>query len=62
MVEIIDDFKFESDEQFYIKLSLVDGAKTQSHDVMLGRIFLMEISILNDDGFHYKLYYSQTFV
>ncbi len=49
-IEILDDTQFEPDEQFYIRLCLMDGAKSQSIDVMLGRIFVMEITILNDDG------------
>ena len=49
-IEILDDTQFKPDEQFYIRLCLMDGAKSQSIDVMLGRIFVMEITILNDDG------------
>ena len=49
-VEILDDTQFEPDEQFYIRLCLIDEAKSRSVDVMLGRIFVMEITILNDDG------------
>ncbi len=49
-LEIIDDTQYEPDEQFYVKLSLVGGARTKHSDVMLGRISIMEVTILNDDG------------
>lgn len=55
-VEILDDAQFEPDEQFYIRLCLIDGAKSQSVDVMLGRIFVMEITILNDDGIYFLFF------
>lgn len=48
-VEIIDDNQYEPDEQFYLKLSLLSGSSSKS-DVVLGRISIMEVTILNDDG------------
>ena len=50
-MEILDDTTYEPDEQFYLKLSLVGSGKTKTRqDVMLGRISIMEVTILNDDG------------
>lgn len=49
MIEVIDDTQYEPDEQFYVKLSLV-GKNKAHQDVVLGRISIMEVTILNDDG------------
>ncbi|XP_071540523.1 sodium/calcium exchanger 2-like isoform X3 [Panulirus ornatus] len=47
-VEIINDNQWEPDEEFFLKLSLlVDSEKRKG--VQLGRISIMEITILNDD-------------
>ncbi|KAI9557826.1 hypothetical protein GHT06_014575 [Daphnia sinensis] len=49
IVDIVDDNIYEPDEQFYLKLSLT-GTNTANHEeVLLGRISIMEITILNDD-------------
>ena len=50
MVEIVDDDEYEPDEQFYLKLSLNHRASFSHKEVTLGRISIMEITILNDDG------------
>jgi len=47
-VEIVDDNQYEPDEQFYLKLSLVGGPQ-KNPDMLLGRISIMEVTILNDD-------------
>ncbi|KAK6626785.1 hypothetical protein RUM44_009262 [Polyplax serrata] len=47
LVHIIDDNKWEPDEEFFLKLSLVD--KPEGDLVQLGRISIMEITILDDD-------------
>nr|CAH0106807.1 unnamed protein product [Daphnia galeata] len=49
MVEIVDDDEYEPDEQFYLKLSLNHRASFSHKEVTLGRISIMEITILNDD-------------
>ncbi len=49
-MEIIDDNQYEPDEQFYIKLSLTGTKAIKQKDVMLGRISIMEVTVLNDDG------------
>jgi len=48
-VEIVDDNQYEPDEQFYLKLSMV-GGPLKNPDIILGRISIMEVTILNDDG------------
>ncbi|EFX70229.1 hypothetical protein DAPPUDRAFT_328233 [Daphnia pulex] len=48
-MEIIDDNQYEPDEQFYIKLSLTGTKAIKQKDVMLGRISIMEVTVLNDD-------------
>lgn len=50
MVEILDDNQYEPDEQFYLKLSLVKTKSIRHPDVILGRISIMEVTVLNDDG------------
>lgn len=48
-VEIINDNQWEPDEEFFLKISLLmDPEKREG--VQLGRISIMEITILNDDG------------
>lgn len=49
-VEILDDTQYEPDEQFYLKLSLTGTKTIKQQDVMLGRISIMEVTVLNDDG------------
>jgi hypothetical protein len=49
-MEILDDNQYEPDEQFYLKLSLTGTKTTKQRDVMLGRISIMEVTVLNDDG------------
>lgn len=48
-VEIINDNQWEPDEEFFLKLSLLMDQE-QREGVQLGRISIMEITILNDDG------------
>lgn len=48
-VEIINDNQWEPDEEFFLKLSLLLNSE-QRQGVQLGRISIMEITILNDDG------------
>ncbi|KAK3892304.1 hypothetical protein Pcinc_003849 [Petrolisthes cinctipes] len=47
-VEIINDNQWEPDEEFFLKLSLLINSE-QRQGVQLGRISIMEITILNDD-------------
>ena len=73
-IEIIDDNEYEPDEQFYLKLSLVNppgvlsrkssafGSRLLSpstdwsDDVLLGRVSIMEVTILNDDSMNTKFH------
>lgn len=50
MIEIVDDDQYEPDEQFYLKLSLTHKLSYKHKEVTLGRISIMEVTILNDDG------------
>jgi solute carrier family 8 (sodium/calcium exchanger) len=50
MIEIVDDDQYEPDEQFYLKLSLTHNLSYKHKEVALGRISIMEVTILNDDG------------
>ncbi|XP_064104848.1 sodium/calcium exchanger Calx-like isoform X13 [Macrobrachium nipponense] len=47
-VEIINDNQWEPDEEFFLKISLLMSAE-EREGVQLGRISIMEITILNDD-------------
>lgn len=48
-MEIVNDNQWEPDEEFFLKISLLlDQEKRMG--VQLGRISIMEITILNDDG------------
>lgn len=49
-MEILDDTQYEPDEQFYLKLSLTGTKTGKQQDVVLGRISIMEVTVLNDDG------------
>ncbi|KAK4011358.1 hypothetical protein OUZ56_020474 [Daphnia magna] len=49
IVDIVDDNIYEPDEQFYLKLSLTGTNTANQEEVLLGRISIMEITILNDD-------------
>ena len=44
----MNDDQWEPDEEFFLKLSLVEGDNSKT--VKLGRSSIMEIMILNDDG------------
>ena len=44
----MDDNQWEPDEEFFVKLTLIPGES--SENVKLGKICIMEITILNDDG------------
>ena len=46
-VEILNDEQWEPDEEFFLKLNLVSG---EEENVELGRINVLEITILNDDS------------
>ena len=46
-IEIVDDNQWEPDEEFFLKLSLLPDER---EGVQLGRISIMEITIINDDG------------
>lgn len=48
-VEIINDSQWEPDEEFYLRMSLLSDA-SEREGVQMGRISIMEIVILNDDG------------
>jgi len=48
MVEIVNDNQWEPDEEFFLKLAVVDEEGVEK--CQLGRIRIMEITILNDDG------------
>ncbi|XP_068208798.1 sodium/calcium exchanger Calx-like isoform X3 [Palaemon carinicauda] len=47
-VEIINDNQWEPDEEFFLKISLLMNSE-EREGVQLGRISIMEITILNDD-------------
>lgn len=48
-MEIINDSQWEPDEEFYLRMSLLNEPEARD-GVQLGRISIMEIVILNDDG------------
>lgn len=48
-VSIVDDNQWEPDEEFFLRLSIVDEG-FEKRDVVLGRLPIMEIVILNDDN------------
>ena len=50
---IVDDNQWEPDEEFFLKLSMVSG--DDASEMKLGRTSIMEITILNDDGW-YNIY------
>lgn len=53
MVEIVNDNQWEPDEEFFLKISLIyNDEEVDTKNVQLGRISIMEITILNDDGRH----------
>ena len=47
-VTIVDDNQWEPDEEFFLKLTMLQGHG--NGEVKLGRTSIMEITILNDDG------------
>ncbi|KAF4518915.1 hypothetical protein B566_EDAN006753 [Ephemera danica] len=47
MVEIVDDNQWEPDEEFFLKMSLI--STEDNSEVQLGRVSIMEITIMNDD-------------
>ena len=51
-MEIKDDTQYEPDKHFYVRLSLVGGVRAKHLYVALGRISIMEVTILNDDGLY----------
>ena len=48
-VQIINDNQWEPDEEFFLKVSLLPEDR-EPVGVEIGRISIMEITILNDDG------------
>uniref|UniRef100_A0A1B6E8E5 Calx-beta domain-containing protein n=1 Tax=Clastoptera arizonana TaxID=38151 RepID=A0A1B6E8E5_9HEMI len=46
IVEIVNDNKWEANEEFFLRLSLLDSG----NNVKLGRISIMEVTILDDDN------------
>lgn len=49
-IKIIDDNQWEPDEEFFLRLSIVNEDGYDRRDSALGRLPIMEIIILNDDG------------
>lgn len=47
IVEIVNDNKWEPNEEFFLRLSLVYG---DNRNVALGHLSIMEITILDDDS------------
>lgn len=47
IVEIVNDNKWESYEEFFLRLSLVYG---ENQRAVLGKLSIMEITILDDDS------------
>lgn len=47
-IEIINDNQWEPDEEFYLRMSLLND-QSERENVQLGRVSIMEIVILNDD-------------
>lgn len=47
-MEIVNDNKWEPNEEFFLRLSLVHGESNKN--VVLGRISIMEVTIIDDDG------------
>lgn len=48
-VEIVNDNQWEPDEEFYLRMSLLNDS-VMREGVQLGRVSIMEVVILNDDG------------
>ncbi|XP_021948332.1 sodium/calcium exchanger 1 isoform X3 [Folsomia candida] len=48
-ISIIDDNQWEPDEEFFLRLSVIDDG-FEKRDAVLGRLPIMEIVILNDDN------------
>lgn len=48
-VKIVDDNQWEPDEEFFLRISILNGEYEQP-DAVLGRLSIMEIIILDDDG------------
>lgn len=48
-MEIIDDKKWEPNEEFFLRLSLLPN-ESGNMNVELGRLSIMEITIIDDDG------------
>lgn len=46
-VEIIDDNKWEPNEEFFLRLTLINVRK---QPIKLGRISIMEVTIIDDDS------------
>lgn len=45
-IEIVDDFEWEPDEFFFVKLSIPN----KDEHIALGSVSICEITIINDDG------------
>lgn len=56
-VEILDDNQWEPTEEFFLKLTIEDNGNS---NVELGKISIMEVTILDDDGKGYMVKFSAT--
>ena len=50
LVKIVDDTQWEPNEEFFLKLSLTEHSGNAN--VQIGRISIMEITILDDDSWY----------
>ncbi|CAG7732673.1 unnamed protein product [Allacma fusca] len=48
-VKIIDDNQWEPDEEFFLRLTIMDEGNFERKDATIGRLPIMEVVILNDD-------------
>ena len=50
-IEIVDDYEWEPDEIFFVKLSIPEQAEAANREhIALGNVSIVQITIINDDG------------
>lgn len=49
-VEIVDDFEWEPDEFFFVKLSIPVKEDGSHEQVAIGNVSINQVTIINDDG------------
>lgn len=49
-IEIVDDFEWEPDEFFFVKLTIPEKSDGSHEHVALGNVSINQVTIINDDG------------